>query len=78
MQQEPEQQAAVLEPVEPRSPRVLYGTAAIAGYLGLRPKQAEHLIAAKRFPTFRIGRRPAARPETLDRWLAEEEALADA
>jgi hypothetical protein len=59
-----------------QSANLLYGTAAIAGYLGLSERAASHRIAAGQIPTFKIGGTVSARKETLTAWLKEEEARA--
>jgi hypothetical protein len=40
---------------------LLYGAPAVAAFLGIRLKQAQHLIEARRIPSFRIGKTVAAR-----------------
>ena len=59
------------------SPTLLIGIRAIAGHLGVMPRQIQHHIVAGRIPSFRIGRRVCARPTTVDAWIAsvEREAL---
>jgi hypothetical protein len=44
----------------------LYGTAAIAAHLGIRHRQAEHLIFSGRLPAFKIGKTVCARRSKLD------------
>lgn len=55
---------------------MLYGTKAIAEFLGIRPRQALHLVEQDRLPNFRVGRVVCANRSTLRAWLAEQEAAA--
>ena len=58
---------------EPDEGPLLYGAAAIARYLGVRERQARHLIEHGRLPAFKLGATVAARRRTLDAWLDELE-----
>ncbi len=58
---------------EPEEGPVLYGAAAIARYLGLRERQARHLIEHGRLPAFKLGATVVARRRTLNAWLDELE-----
>lgn len=53
---------------------MLYGMRAIAEFLGIRPRQALHLVEAGHLPHFRIGKPICSRRSTLTAWLAEREA----
>ena len=55
--------------VDNEQSRLLYGVPAIAGYLGLRQRQARHQIEKGHIPTFRMGGTICARPTVLDAWL---------
>lgn len=57
---------------------LLYGVASIAGFLGIRPRQAKHRAASGHIPTFKVGDTVCARRSALRRWLAEQEAAAAA
>lgn len=57
-------------------PELLMGHKEIARFLGLSPRQVSWMDEKGRLPTFRIGRRPCARPETLRTWLKEQEQSA--
>jgi hypothetical protein len=59
-------------------PDLLYGAKAIAGFLGLPRRAAEHRIDAGLIPTFKMGGTICARRSTLNAWLAEAEARAQA
>jgi hypothetical protein len=52
--------------------RLLYGTKAIAEFLGIKNRAALHLVETKRIPTFKVGRNICARPHAV---LAALEAL---
>ena len=58
---------------QPPSGELLYGARAIGLHLGLSENAVEHLVAMRRLPTFRIGRRVVARRATLDAWLMDQE-----
>jgi hypothetical protein len=51
---------------------LLYGADAIAGFLGITLRQAQHLIETKRIPVFKVGKTVAARRAKV---LAALEAL---
>ena len=51
---------------------LLYGAKAIAAYLGVRERQARHLIEHG-LPHFKLGAIVVARRGTLDAWLDELE-----
>ena len=57
-------------------PDLLYGLDAIAGHLGMTPRQAKHRALTKLIPTFKIERTVCARRSSLDAWLSEQEAKA--
>jgi hypothetical protein len=56
------------------SPDLLYGAHAIADFLGVKLRSAQHLIETKRIPYFKIGKTVCARRSKL---LATLEALED-
>ena len=60
----------------PGPPRLIVGAAEIGAFLGLTERQVLHLIETGQLPVVRLGRRLAARPATLDRWLDERERAA--
>lgn len=60
------------------SPALLYGTAAIAAYIGTTVDATEHLIRKRVLPVFRIGRTVVARPARIDQALAHLERLQQA
>ena len=57
---------------------MLYGTRAIADHLGIRPRQALHMVETGRLPHFRVGKIICARRSTLMAWLAKVERDAPA
>ena len=57
------------------TPDLLYGAAAIADYLGIKRRSAEHLIETKRIPFFKVGKTVCARRSKL---LAALEILEEA
>jgi excisionase family DNA binding protein len=57
-------------------PDLLYGARAIADYLGIKQRAAEHLIETKRIPFFKIGRTVAARRSKVMAALEELEGTA--
>ncbi|SHF60452.1 hypothetical protein SAMN02745157_2522 [Kaistia soli DSM 19436] len=59
-----------------RIPQVLIGHKEIARFLGVSPRQVAWLDEKNRLPTFRIGRRSCARPDSLQAWLIAEEEKA--
>ena len=61
-------------PKEVVSGDLLYGTRAIAEFLGMTMKQCEHRIQEGRIPTFRIGQTHCSRRSTMARWLDAQEA----
>jgi hypothetical protein len=60
----------------PSEGHLLYGTKAIAGFLGITPRQALHLTEQGRIPHFHIGRVLCANRNTLRHWLDQQEAKA--
>lgn len=52
---------------------ILIGPKAIAKYLNLTERQVRWLDQNRRIPTFRIGRRIAARVSTIQAWFTEQE-----
>lgn len=57
-------------------PELLVGRKEIARFLGITPRQVAWLDDEQRIPIFAIGRRRCARPESLRKWLLEEEKKA--
>ena len=57
---------------------LLYGSRAIAEFMGIKPRAAEHLIEQRRIPFFRVGRTICARRTKLIAALEELEAEASA
>ncbi|TNC07094.1 DNA-binding protein [Methylobacterium terricola] len=55
---------------------ILYGVKAIARFLGIRDRQALHLIEQGRLPVFRSGRNVCAVREDVKAWAAEQAAAA--
>jgi hypothetical protein len=55
---------------------LLYGIKSIAEFLGVKPRAAEHMIASKRLPYFKIGKTVAARRTAILAALEELEAQA--
>lgn len=55
------------------SAEVLYGVKAIAKFLGLPKRAAQHQVDTGRIPHFRMGKNICARPSSLRAWLAELE-----
>ena len=53
---------------------MLYGVKSIADFLGIRPRQALHLVEQDRIPHYRIGRIVCANQNTIRQWLADQEA----
>jgi hypothetical protein len=51
--------------VKPAAADFLYGTRAIGEFLGIRERQAEHLIFSGRLPAFKVGKTVCARRSTL-------------
>ena len=62
--------------MDTRRPDLLYGLHAIAGHLGMTPRQAKHRALTKLIPTFKIERTVCARRSSLDAWIAEQEVKA--
>lgn len=54
-------------------PEILIGANNIARFLGATPRQVWHWCEKGHLPHFHIGKRLCARPETLRRWLEEQE-----
>jgi hypothetical protein len=48
------------------APDLLYGAQAIADFLGIKLRSAQHLIETKRIPYFKIGKTVAARRSRLN------------
>jgi hypothetical protein len=44
---------------------ILYGVKAIAKFLGVTRRQAQHLVDSKAVPSFKMGRTVCARPERV-------------
>jgi len=65
-----------MEAANDNSGDLLLGANAIAGHLGITPRQAYRLIYAGVLPTFKLGGAVSARRSSLNRWLAEQEAPA--
>ena len=69
---------------DPNAADLLYGVKAIAGFLGLTERQAQHRIDDGEIPTFRLGGKKrgtiCARRSSLRTWLdyLERQAKADA
>lgn len=61
---------------DPERSDLLHGVAAIADYLNMRRRVAQHRIDKGEVPTFRLGKNVCARRSTLNAWLAECEAKA--
>ncbi len=59
-------------------PPLLLGLEAIAGFLGMTPRQLRQIASKGDVPLFKLKRSglQAARPESLRVWLAQEEAAA--
>ena len=57
---------------------VLYGVAAIAGYLAWTERQVLHRHETGELPTFKMGRTVCARRSTLAKHFAAQEAAARA
>nr|WP_047170083.1 hypothetical protein [Sphingomonas sp. Y57] len=57
---------------------LLYGVAAIADHLKLRPKQVAQMHDKGHLPTFKIGGKVCARRSTLAKHFAAQEAAAAA
>ena len=60
----------------PPASDLLYGTDAIARFLGVKPRAAFHLIETRRIPFFKIGKVVCARRTSLAAKLDELEAEA--
>jgi hypothetical protein len=60
----------------PRGPRILWGLKAIADHLDRPTSATRHLIDDAGLPVFRVGGRLCARPEAIEKWLAELERAA--
>lgn len=57
----------------PTNGLMLYGTKAIAEFLGVRPRQALYMMEQGRLPHFKIGRALCANRKTVAEWLAAQE-----
>ena len=57
---------------QPDNPDLLYGSPAIAGFLGLTEKQCRHRIEAKVIPTFKMGGTTCALRSKLLQWLSDQ------
>ena len=53
---------------------LLYGCEAIAEFLGIKERAAQHLVETNRIPFFKIGKTLCARRSTLAARIAELEA----
>lgn len=62
----------------PDSAGLLYGLAAIAGYLGVTERQAEHIVANAEFPSFKIGRRVCSTKSAIGKWFLADMMRAEA
>lgn len=58
----------------PASGEILYGVKAIAAFLGVRDRQALHLVETDRIPFFRVGKIVCARRAALRTWISQQEA----
>lgn len=58
------------------SKELLYGTPAIARFLGLTERQIYHLKDTAGLPAFKIGRKVCANKSKLNEWLKAREATA--
>jgi hypothetical protein len=56
------------------TPDLLYGAKAIADFLGLKERSAQHLIETKRIPFFKVGKTVCARRSKLIAAFDELEA----
>jgi hypothetical protein len=61
---------------EKRVADLLYGVPAIATYLGMRERQARHLVDRGIISSFKIGGTVCASRNVVDNWLAEKQAEA--
>ncbi|HZH10569.1 MAG TPA: DNA-binding protein [Microvirga sp.] len=52
---------------------LLHGMEAIAAFLGIKKRQAQHWADTTDMPTFKIGRTVCARRSSLKEWLAKRE-----
>jgi hypothetical protein len=57
---------------------LLYGTNAIAAFLGIKLRSAQHLVETKRIPFFKVGKTVCARRSKLTAKIAELEAESSA
>ena len=57
---------------------LLYGCEAIAEFLGIKKRAAQHLVETNRLPHFKVGRTICARKSAIAAKLAELEAEASA
>lgn len=55
---------------------LLHGVKAVAAYLNMPPRVAQHRIDKGEVPHFKLGKNICARRSTLNAWLAECEAKA--
>ena len=55
---------------------LLYGAAAIASFLGIPKRAAQHQVKIGRIPTFRLGANICATKTSLRTWLRDQEAKA--
>jgi hypothetical protein len=51
---------------------MLYGAKAIATFLGIKPRQAQHLLEQDRLPHFRVGRVLCSTKGKLAEWLSSQ------
>jgi hypothetical protein len=58
---------------QPEMGPLLYGVRSIAQFLGIKPRQAMHLIEQDRLPHFRVGRVLCTTRATLSDWLASQQ-----
>lgn len=61
---------------ENRTADLIYTVAEIARFLGIRDRQARHLIDTAVIPTFKLGSIICARRSVIEAMLAEQEAEA--
>lgn len=62
--------------MEPRTKDLLYGSSAIAEYLGISERQARHRCETGDFPSFKMGDTVCARKSSLDEVIDQMEEQA--
>ncbi len=65
-----------MKPANDNSGDLLLGASAIAGHLGITPRQTYRLIYDGLLPHFKLGGFIAARRSSLTKWLEEQEVAA--